>query len=448
MNRISRTSLVLALFPVLSVTAASCSQGSLEPEPVALAPAAVALAAPTPASPNAAVAAAPAPAPARTTATTAEDEDFTVPTESFSDPQKNFDEVRKALLGSYYDPSITEEALYRAAVAGMLERVDPSMRKWNKLLSPGDLAELHRDLSGELVGVGVKISFDAATGYIDVLGAIAGSPAEAAGLAAPDKIVTVDGKLYKGLTLRDVVADIRGKAGEAVTLSVLRGDKLVSVRVVRESVKYDVVTELVVDGDVGYVRIPSFNAKTPDALGSALSDLGIRKVRGVVLDLRGCPGGSFDDAVASVSELLPAGATVVRLKKRGATEVITGKRPPVLTDVPLAVLVDHNTSSGAELVAAALSDDAHAVLVGERTFGKWTVQTIDDLSNGYAIKYTHALFQSPSGKSFQGVGITPDVEVDMPDAAIDRAEAIADPVKRLEEDVQLKTAASLLQRGR
>lgn len=377
-----------------------------------------------------------------------DDEDYTVPSAPFTDAQRNFDEVRRTLLASYYDPSITEDALYRAAVAGMLERVDPAMRKWNKLLSPDDLAELQRDLQGEVVGVGVKISFDPATGYVDVLGAIPGSPAEKAGLAAPDKIVTVDGKLYKGLTLRDVVTDIRGKAGDTVKLSVLRGDKLVVVPVVRERVVYDTVTELVLDGDVGYVRIPAFNARTPDGLAAALSDLVGKRVRGAVVDLRGCPGGSFDDAVAAASEMLPAGAVVANVKKRATTEVVTGKRAPVMTGVPLAVLVDHDSSSSAELVAAALQEGDRAVLVGQRTYGKWTVQMIDDLPNGYAMKYTSGLFQSPSGRSFQGVGLPPDVEVDMPAAAVEAAEAITDPGKRLEADTQLKTAVAMLRSGR
>jgi len=377
----------------------------------------------------------------------AEEEDYTVPSAPFTDAQRSFDEVKKTLLSGYYDPSITEEALYRAAVAGMLERVDPAMRKWNKLLSPADLAELQRDLQGEVVGVGVKISFDAATGYVDVLGVFPGSPAEKAGLAAPDKIVTVDGKLYKGLTLHDVVADIRGKAGDTVKLSVLRGDKLVVVPVVREKVVYDTVSELVIDGDVGYVRIPAFNARTPDGLAAALSDLVSKKVRGAVVDLRGCPGGSFDDAVAAASEMLPAGAVVANLKKRTTTEAVMSKRAPVMTGVPLAVLVDHASSSSAELVAAALQEGDHAVLVGQRTYGKWTVQMIDDLPNGYAMKYTSGLFQSPSGRSFQGVGLPPDVEVDMADGAVEKVEAITDPGKRLEADTQLKTAVSLLRAG-
>jgi carboxyl-terminal processing protease len=373
-----------------------------------------------------------------------EDQDFTVPTEPFSDAQRSFEAVKKTLLTSYYDPQITEEALYRAAVAGMLQRVDPSMRKWNKLLSPSDFAELQRDLQGEVVGVGLKISFDPVTGYSDVIAAIPGSPAAAAGLAPPDKIVTVDGKLYKGHTIRDVVGDIRGKAGESVTLSILRGDRLVSVPLTRARITYDPVSKLVFEGDVGYVHIPSFNASTADALASALTDLGARNVRGLVVDLRGCPGGSFDDAVAAVSELLPAGSTIAKLSKRNATDVVTTRRASVLTGIPVAVLVNQETSSGAELSAAALEEDLHALVIGQKTLGKWTVQTLEDLPNGYAIKYTLARFSSPSGRNYEGAGLPPDVEVDMPTRAVDAAEAITDPAARLAADVQLRTAVAMV----
>jgi len=207
------------------------------------------------------------------------------------------------------------------------------------------------------------------------------------------------------------------------------------------------VSKMVVGGDVGYVRIPSFNGKTAAALKDALGDLRGKSVRGLVVDLRCNPGGSFDAAVSSASELLPAKATVATLKKRGGTETIQSKDAPVLTNLPLAVLVDHETSSGAELMTAALQEDAHAVVVGQRTLGKWTVQTIMDLPNGYAVKYTLALFSSPSGKSFQSVGMPPDVEVDMADEVIERLESVSDPAKRLEGDVQLRTAVQLLQRG-
>jgi carboxyl-terminal processing protease len=331
----------------------------------------------------------------------------------------------------------------------MVEYADPSMQQWNKMLAPSELAEIRMDLQGEVVGIGVKIAFDPATGYIDVKGTIPGSPAEHAGIAPPDKIVTVDGKLYKGRALQEVVGDIRGKAGETVTLSILRGAGLVSVPVVRAKVAYDSVQDLVVADDVGYVRIPSFNAKTPGSLHDALTDLADKHVRALVLDLRGNPGGSFDDSVAAASELAPAGASIASVNKRGKVEPIAlraGTPAPMLLDLPVAVLVDHDTSSSAELLAAAVQELRHATLVGARTHGKWSVQRIEDLPNGYAIKITVGLFASPSGKSYDGTGVAPDVEVDAPSEAIQKALSEKDPKARLAGDVQLRTAVTVLTR--
>jgi carboxyl-terminal processing protease len=378
------------------------------------------------------------------TAAPATDRDFTVPLEKFSDAQRNFEAAKKTLLDGYYDPSITEDDLYRAAVAGMLERVDAKMHKWNRLMSPPEIAEMRSDLMGEIVGIGVKVELDPATGYIDVHATVPGSPAEQAGIAPPDKIVTVNGKLYKGLGLESAVADIRGKAGEPVTLSILRGDKLVSVRVVRAKVAFDQVRGSIVNEGVGLVEIPGFNSKTPGALRDVLTDLSAKGARALVVDLRGNPGGSFDDAVAAAGEMVPAGSTIVVLRKRGTAEPIAAKTAPVGPDVPVAVLVDHDTASSAELLTAALQELRHATVVGSHTQGKWTVQTIDDLSNGYAIKYTLGVFTSPSGRSFEGTGLTPDVEVDQSGDARDRARLDQDPTKRLTDDTPLRTAVAMV----
>jgi len=395
-----------------------------------------------------AAAAAGTPVSAATAKPSCDDEDTSVPPEKFTESSRNFEEAKKALLEGYYDTGITEDDLYRAAVAGMLQRLDPKMRKWNRLLSPSEIAELRNDLQGEIVGVGIGIELDAATGYIDINRVYPGSPAERAGVAPPDKIVTVNGKLYRGLTLHDVVADIRGKAGETVTLSILRGDKLVSVPLVRQRVVFDQVSHMIVGGNVGYVGIPGFNSKTPQELHDALTDLASKGARSLVLDVRHSPGGSFDDAVAAVGELVPAGSTVVSLNKRGKVEPIVPKTTPVELDQPIAVLVDHETASSAELVAAALQELRQATVVGSKTKGKWTVQRVDDLPNGYAIKYTMALFASPAGRSFEGVGMAPDVEVDQADDATMKAQTDTDPVKRLSEDVQLRTALAVLSKGR
>ncbi|HTQ48457.1 MAG TPA: S41 family peptidase [Polyangiaceae bacterium] len=417
----------VSFLPLLLV--ASCSQA-----PAGTPPPAGAVA-------NATAAAAPAsPVPAS---------EATVPPEPFANAAQNFDAARKALLGGYYRDSLTEDDLYRAAVRGMVEYADPSMRQWNKMLAPAEVAQLRLDLQGELVGIGVKIDFDPATGYIDVKGTIPGSPAEHAGIAPPDKIVTVDGKLYKGRSMTDVVGDIRGKAGDTVTLSILRGASLVTVPIVRAKVAYDIVQDLVVADDVGYVRIPSFNAKTPGSLHDALTDLAGKHVRAIVLDLRANPGGSFDDCVAAAGELAPAGATIASVNKRGKVEPIApkaGTPAPMLLDVPLAVLVDHDTASSAELLAAAVQELRHATLVGARTHGKWSVQRLEDLPNGYAIKFTVGLFASPSGKSYDGTGLGPDVEVDAASDAVQRALAESDPKARLAEDVQLRTAVAVLAR--
>ena len=418
--------------PMLAALLASCSQAPLD--------------APAAASSSATGSSLTAVATPASSAASPGNDDVEVPREPFTDPVKNFDAARKALLEGYYRDSLTEEDLYRGAVAGMLERADPAMRKWNKLLSPSDVAELRVDLSGELVGIGVKIDFDPATGYIDVRGTIPGSPAERAGIQPPDKIVTIDGKLYKGLTLHDAVFDIRGKAGQTVTLSILRGAQLVSIPVVREKITYDTVRDMVLPGDVGYVRIPSFNSKTPATLHDALTDLSMHHVHALVLDLRSDQGGSFDDAIASTGELVPAGSTVANLNKRGKVEAIVAKTTPVLPDMPMAVLVDHGTASSAELLTAAVKELRHATVVGGTTQGKWTVQTLDDLPNGFSIKYTVGVFSSPGGKSYEGTGMPPDVEVDWSDDAIARAEEITDPAKRLADDVQLRTAVAIVTR--
>jgi carboxyl-terminal processing protease len=369
------------------------------------------------------------------------------PTEPFTNAAQNFEAAKKAILAGYYRDSLTEDDLYRAAVQGMVEHADPSMQAWNKLLPPSELALMRTDLQGELVGVGVKIDLDPATGYIDVKGTIPGSPAERAGIAPPDKIVTVDGKLYKGRTLHDVASDIRGKAGETVTLTILRGAGLVTVPIVRAKVVYDAVQDMVVADDVGYLRIPGFNAKTPASLHDALTDLASKHVRALVVDLRENAGGSFDDCVSAASELSPAGATIASVSTRGKVDPVApmaGTPAPMLLDLPVAVLADHETASSAELLATALQELRHATLVGARTHGKWTVQRIEDLPNGYAIKFTVGFFQSPSGKSYDGTGVAPDVEVDASSDAILHALTESDPRARLADDAQLRTAVAVL----
>jgi carboxyl-terminal processing protease len=387
---------------------------------------------------------APAPAPGPASRHPDDDADDEVPKAAFTSGAKAFAAVRDTLLKAYYAEGLTEDDLYRAATAGMLEKLEPRMKKYNRLLPPQEAAEMRNDLKGEVVGIGVQISFDEKSGYTDVLGTLPGSPSEKAGLVAGDKIVTVNGKLYKGMHIRDVVADIRGKAGERVTLSVLRGDKLVSFSIARDRVGYDNPVGAVLSDQVGYLFIPSFTEKTAGNVKAALEDLGRKGVSSLILDLRRCPGGFFDSAVGTAEFFVPEGAPIVVVKRRGKPDqTYASKGKPILADLPLAVLVDGNTSSGAEFLAGVLREARHARIVGTQTRGKWSVQSLDDLPNGYAYKYTTGLFGTPAGKSLEGIGLTPDVESTIEDAALSRAMA-AKPEDRLPIDVQLRTAKELV----
>lgn len=372
--------------------------------------------------------------------------DEEVPRDQFKNGAAAFNEVRDALLKSYYAEGISEDDVYRAATAGMLEKLEPRMKKYNKLLSPQEVAEMKNDLKGEVVGAGLQISFDEKSGYTDVLGVIPGSPAEKGGVIAGDKIVTVDGKLYKGMKLANVVADIRGRAGTTVTISVLRGDKLQSFTLTRDRLAYDAPSVTLIEG-IGLVHIPSFNEKTPAAVRAGLEDLEKKGgAKALIIDLRHSPGGSFDRALETAELLLPEGSPIVALKKKGKPEEMhTSKGKPILGDLPAAVLVDANTASGGELLAAALREQRHAKIVGEKTYGKWSVQSLDDLPNGYAYKYTLGLFKTPSGKSFEGVGLTPDLDVAMAEEALTKANH-AKPEERGTIDVQFRTAKELLLR--
>jgi carboxyl-terminal processing protease len=373
------------------------------------------------------------------------DDPYEIPPEKFTDGAKSFEKVRSAILASYYADGITDDDLYRAATAGMLERMDPRLRKYNKLLAPHEHAELKQDMAGEIVGIGVQIKLDPATGHCEVLGTIPGSAAEKAGLVAGDRIITVGGKLYKGKKLRDVVADIRGKAGDPVSLSVLHEDKLVTMNIPRERVIYDQPSSLVLADDVGYLEIPSFTEKTSESVRGELESLKKAGVRSLVVDLRCNPGGLFEQAISTAELLVPNGSVIVSLARRGgAEEKRTAKSSPYFPGAPMAVLIDGKTGSGGELVAAALHELRGAQLVGEHTLGKWSVQMIDDLPNGYAFKYTSAIFKTASGQTYEGTGISPDIDVAMDISDVEHAQLVRDATKRMSMDVQLRTAKSLL----
>jgi carboxyl-terminal processing protease len=376
---------------------------------------------------------------------TDEFEDWTSrPKEKFEGGQKTFEAVKKELLESYLKDDLTEDDLYRAALAGMLARLDPPMRAYNRLLSPAEFAELNADLKGETIGVGLQLKLDPATGRAEVMGLVRGSPAERADLREGDVVLSVDGASFKGKQVRDLVYAIRGKAGTKVTLSVLRDAAVQSTTLERQRLSVEAVTYEALPGDLALVSIHTFNETTPQAARDALALAAKGGAKALILDLRGNEGGLLDSALATARLLLPKGRTITRVLRRGGKEeTIASQSEPVFAPVPTVVLVDGHTRSSAELLAAALREGLRAPLVGATTAGKWSVQTVKELPNRYVVKYTVALFRSPDGRSFEGEGLSPDLDVALEEGLATRASRFKAP-ERLLADAQLRAAASFL----
>jgi carboxyl-terminal processing protease len=366
--------------------------------------------------------------------------------DSFSDAEANFKLVMEKLLNKYIDKNISKENLYRAATAGMLSSLNSGEETWNKLLTPRDLREMEIDLSGKVTGIGVTVKFDDHNGYGIVLNTIPGSPAEKAGLKTDDQILTANGKKFKGKKLVDLCDAIRGETGQSVELRVLREDKILTLSVKRESVPVVPVEFEKVDKSTALLAIGFFNQQTPKLVEAKLKEVNQSGIKNLIVDVRDNDGGGFDQAVHVAELFLPNDAVVASTKDRdGNVERFKVQNSVLDKDVQIILLTNKGTFCGAEMLVAALKENKKVRIVGETTFGKWNAQSVETLSNDYAIKYTVEEFQSPLGNTFQGLGIKPDLEVSLPkDTDVRELRSKYDLPKRIGVDLQLKAALELI----
>ncbi len=359
----------------------------------------------------------------------------------FRDGEKAFLKAREMLQKQYVDDKVGDDDLWRAATAGLLHGVGNG--KWDKLMSPSELAALKADLVGEVVGLGLHISADPEAGIVNVDFVVPGSGAERAGMQVGDKILKLDGKSLKGMPEDEVARSMRGKAGTSVTLTILRDTEIVTRTIKRAAFNIDPVTSMTLPGGAGLVQVRMFTEKTPALLKAALEKLRGAGMKALVVDLRGNEGGHYGAMLECAGELLPRGALVVtELHRGGKSEDKRTSAEPVAT-VPMAVLVNGVTASGAEILAGALKQ-AGARVVGKRTLGKWNAQWLEELGNGWAIKFTTIVFRAPWGASLDGHGLDPDVEVEEDPRQFARASALKSGDKRLAADAQLRVAVTLL----
>jgi carboxyl-terminal processing protease len=303
--------------------------------------------------------------------------------------------------------------LVESAINGMLAGLDPH----SSYMDPKSFRDMQVQTRGEFGGLGIEVTME--DGLVKVVAPIDETPAAKAGVMANDIITKLDDEQVQGLTLNQAVEKMRGPVNTKIKLTIMRKgqDKPIEVSITRDVIRVKSVRSHNEGEDVGYIRVTQFNEQTTDGLKKAISDLtnqlGAEKVKGFVLDLRNNPGGLLDQAI-SVSDAFLDKGEIVSTRGRNAEETQRfNARPGDLTKgKPLIVLINGGSASASEIVAGALQDHKRATLVGTRSFGKGSVQTIIPLGAGNgALRLTTARYYTPSGRSIQAKGITPDIEV-------------------------------------
>ena len=324
-----------------------------------------------------------------------------------------FGDVFERVRAQYVTPP-DEEKLVENAINGMLSSLDPH----SVYMNAKDAADMQTQTKGEFGGIGIEVTME--DEMVKVITPIDDTPGAKAGILAGDFISDINGESVRGLKLEDAVDKMRGPVNTPIKLTILRkgADKPIELSVVREIIPIRAVKSRV-EGDVGYLRVISFTEKTYDDLEAAITkikkEVPADKLKGFVLDLRLNPGGLLDQAIYVSDAFLERGEVVsTRSRDPEDTRRFNASAGDLTDGKPLVVLVNGGSASASEIVAGALQDQKRATVLGTRSFGKGSVQTIILMGDKGALRLTTALYYTPSGKSIQGTGIEPDVKVEQP----------------------------------
>lgn len=323
-----------------------------------------------------------------------------------------------AVIKHYYIKNVGDQKLFNAAIKGMLTSLDPH----SAFLDKDGLKSLRSTVSGEFVGVGIELTLD--KGALKVISPLEGTPAFKAGVKPNDMIIKVDNKLIQNMSLQEAITHIKGKRGTQVKLTILRKgeNKPLQIMVKRDVIKVKAVKSKILENGYGYLRIALFQGPVDQQMQKALKKLLAQSgghLKGLVLDLRGNPGGllaasaKVADTFLNTTELQKYDGLIVYTKGRikGADIRYKAKAKDMLHGAPLVVLINGGSASASEIVAGALQDYKRAIVMGTRSFGKGSVQTVIPINKENAIKITTALYYTPSGQVIQARGIIPNVTV-------------------------------------
>lgn len=320
-----------------------------------------------------------------------------------------FSEGLAVIEKEYVEEKSPQDLIY-GAMEGMLLSLD----SYSQFLTPDDYKNLLVETEGKFGGLGIEITIK--DGILTVVSPIEDTPAWEAGIKAGDIILKIEGELTKDITLNEAVKKMRGKPGTKITLTILRDkDRTVEdIPVVRGIIKIkDIKRAVILENDIGYVRIAEFREGTAADLRKALSKLQKGNLRALVIDVRNNPGGLLSSAVDIASQFIKEGEVIVSTKSRSEPERVYKSLPLAdkYLDMPIVVLINKGSASGSEILASALRENNRAILLGEKTFGKGSVQTIIPMSDGSALRLTTSKYYTPNGSSIHEKGVDPDIVV-------------------------------------
>ena len=319
-----------------------------------------------------------------------------------------FGEVLEKINKEYVD-EINQSESMDAAINGLLQSLDP----YSSYMSPEIFDEMQTETSGEFGGLGIEVGMEA--GVVKVISPIDDTPASRAGIKAGDYIVKINGEQVQGKSLTEAVDLMRGLVGTSIELTIRRrGEKkALTIIVVREIIEIQSVKTDTLENNIGYIRLTSFNENSGKQIKKKINQLeNENKVKGYILDLRNNPGGLLSQAI-KISDFFLDHGEIVSTKSRNASENRKwfAKKGDLTDGKPIILLINYGSASAAEIVAGALKDHKRAILIGENSYGKGSVQSIIPLKNEGAIRLTVAKYYLPSGKSISEVGVSPDIEI-------------------------------------
>ncbi len=322
-----------------------------------------------------------------------------------------FSEIFGRIKNNYVDP-VEDKELLQNAIRGMLSGLDPH----STYLDFADFKDLREGTSGEFGGLGIEVTME--NGFVKVVSPIDDTPAARAGVLSGDLIIRLDDTPVKGLSLSEAVDIMRGKPDSKLLLTIIReGEgKPLKIELIRAIIKVKSVKQRMLEPGYGYIRISTFASRTGASLKEAISALKIENdgdLKGLVLDLRNNPGGLLNAAIDVSDAFITKGLIVyTEGRVKDSNQKFTAKPNDLLKGAPLIVLVNGGSASASEIVAGALQDHRRAIIVGTKTFGKGSVQTVMPLTNDTAVKMTTARYFTPSGRSIQAEGIVPDIKIE------------------------------------